>query len=244
METFLAAVVLQGRRRVAVLDYLESFCPITLGHVQCVVEAQKILTGDSPPLGDVKFEPFAASISLIWVNGDSFVRRSLLPRPCRDRHMLQCAVRWPRSSWVHCVNVNLGQWLQGLQRKFEDLQLSVWCLNGADDVVKYQKWPYACADSRYITMGRPGHTQLVLDGIRTSKTWRIRQVLPCRSGLPDSSSSTEARVALSQKDTHKLDTAAPLGHRVVPTTGAVARRLRCTPSTAAQTDPSRLRRHR
>jgi hypothetical protein len=86
-----------------------------------------------------------------------------------------------------------------MQRKFEDLQLSVWCLNGADDVVKYQKSLYACVDSRYITMG-----WTLFDGIRTSKI----SAKYCHVGpkLPDSSSSTDARVALTQRDTHKLAT--------------------------------------
>jgi hypothetical protein len=63
-----------------VLDYLGSSCPITLGHAvrrRETVEAHKILAGDSPPLGDVAFETFAASIAPIPVNGDSFFSEKL-----------------------------------------------------------------------------------------------------------------------------------------------------------------------
>jgi hypothetical protein len=205
MEEHLSELVSQGRTRVAVLDYLGSFCPITLGHVQCLVEAHKILTGDAPPLGDVAFEPFAACIALMRVNSDCFVSKKLADKGekailSRERLML-CGLATSQYPWVHCEDVNLGPWLQGLQRKFECLQFFVWCLNGADDVVKYEKWLHARADSRYITMGRPGHTKLLLDGLKTSK---ISADYFLVGSLDDSSSSTDARVALTQRDTHKL----------------------------------------
>lgn len=208
MEEHLAELVSKGRKRVAVIDYLGSFCPITLGHVQCLVEARKILTGDAPPLGDVAFEPFAACIALMQVNSDSFVSKKLADKgekaiSSRERLML-CGLATSQYPWVHCENVILSQWLQGLQRKFECLQFFVWRLNGADDVVKYQKWLYACADSRYITMGRPGHTKLLLDDLKTAKTSKISADYFLVGSLDDSSSSTDARAALTQRDTHKL----------------------------------------
>ena len=135
------------------LDYVGSSCPITLGHVQCVVEAHKILTGDSPPLGDVAFKTFAASIVPIWVNGDSFVSENLTAKG--EKAM-------SRSGSTRVPTPDTSRW------------------------------------------AGPSQTQLVLDGIRMSKI----SAKYCRVGpkLPDSSSSKDARVALTQRDTHKLAT--------------------------------------
>ena len=52
MEAYLSTLLSQGGKSVAVLNFLGSLCPITLGHVQSVVEAHKILTGKATPLTD------------------------------------------------------------------------------------------------------------------------------------------------------------------------------------------------
>ncbi|CAE7742360.1 unnamed protein product [Symbiodinium sp. CCMP2456] len=53
-----------------------------------------------------------------------------------------------------------------LQAVWPHLQFVRFLLNGADDVVKYQKWQLASPEKRYITIGRPGFTEKVEHGAR------------------------------------------------------------------------------
>ena len=207
MEVYLSTLLSQGGKRVAVLDFLGSLCPITLGHVQSVVEAHEILTGKATPLGDTAFQVFDGCVALITVNSDSHVSRKLASKGeaamSRGDRLKLCELATAEYPWIHS-DVDFHEWLQGLQRKFVDLDFVVWHLNGADDVSKYSKWNDARADSRYITMGRPGYTQEVLDGMRKSQASSEHFIVGRE--MPVDISSTEARAALTRRDMIKLAT--------------------------------------
>ena len=64
-----------------------------------------------------------------------------------------------------------------------------------DDVAKYRKWTDACAQRRYITMGRPGYTDQVLAGVKASHT--PSKYFVVGPELPDIS-STLAREAIAR----------------------------------------------
>ena len=207
MEVYLSTLLSQGGKRVAVLDFLGSLCPITLGHVQSVVEAHEILTGKATPLGDTAFQVFDGCVALITVNDDSHVSRKLASKGeaamSRSDRLKLCELATAEYPWIHS-DVDFHEWSQGLQRKFVDLDFVVWHLNGADDVSKYSKWNDARADSRYITMGRPGYTQEVLDGMRKSRASSEHFIVGRE--MPVDISSTEARAALTRRDMIKLAT--------------------------------------
>jgi nicotinic acid mononucleotide adenylyltransferase len=190
-----------------VLDFLGSLCPITLGHVQSVVEAHEILTGKATPLTDKAFQVFDGCVALISVNNDSHVSRKLASEGeaamSRVDRLKLCELATAEYPWIHS-DVDFHKWLQGLQRKFDHLDFVVWHLNGADDVSKYSKWNDARADSRYITMGRPGYTQEVLDGMRKSRASSEHFIVGRE--IPVNISSTEARAALTRRDMAKLAT--------------------------------------
>ena len=207
MEAYLSTLSSQGGKRVAVLDFLGSLCPITLGHVQSVVEAHEILTGKATPLTDKAFQVFHGCVALISVNNDSHVSRKLASKGeaamSRGDRLKLCELATAEYPWIHS-DVDFHKWLQGLQRKFVHLDFVVWHLNGADDVSKYSKWNDARADSRYITMGRPGYTQEVLDGMRKSRASSEHFIVGRE--IPVNISSTEARAALTRRDMAKLAT--------------------------------------
>ena len=82
-----------------------------------------------------------------------------------------------------------------MEKQFADLEFEIWNLSGADDVAKYQKWQGACAQRRYITMGRPGYTDQVLAGVKASHT--PSKYFVVGPELPDIS-STLAREAIAR----------------------------------------------
>lgn len=185
---------------IAVLNYVGSLCPITLGHVQCLVQAHLILSGQAPPL--IGTGSCAGCIALIRCNGDSHVRNKLRANgeqslPLADRLKL-CRFATAEHPWIASENVDLREWLSRLKKKFPHLTFQPWCLNGADDVVKYRKWTNASASERFLTMGRAGFTQKVLDAVQQAGT--PHEFFLVAPELPDDISSTEARALLAQGD--------------------------------------------
>ena len=105
MEVYLSTLLSQGGKRVAVLDFLGSLCPITLGHVQSVVEAHEILTGKATPLGDTAFQVFDGCVALITVNDDSHVSRKLASKGeaamSRSDRLKLCELATAEYPWIH-----------------------------------------------------------------------------------------------------------------------------------------------
>ena len=200
MEGYLASLGAK-QAKVAVLNYVGSLCPITLGHVECLVLSHRILTGKAPSLFGPIASPFAGCIGLIRVNGDGHVQKKLQANgeksiAATDRLHL-CRLATAEHEWIHAENVDMRAWLVMLSNKFPHLQFVVWHLNGADDVIKYRKWTQASESDRFITPGRPGYTQPLLDAIRNAGT---PQHLFVVAPEVEDISSTEARKLLAQGD--------------------------------------------
>ena len=193
----------------AIINYVGSLCPITLGHVACLVTARSVLIGETPPVG----EPFspgdqnAACLAAVRFNNDSHVKhkmqaKGLVHLPATDRrHLGELATAG--EPWIRYDVRDPRIWARELETQFPDLHFNVWNLNGADDVAKYRKWNDACAKRRYITMGRPGYTDKVLDGLKASGT--PSKYFVVGPELPDIS-STLARKAIARGDTATLKT--------------------------------------
>ena len=176
---------------VAVVQFVGSFCPITLGHVQCLQEAKKMLM--EPNAFEMRR---SAVIATIHVNSDAHVSEKLRGQgepslsASNRRHLCRLATD-EHASWIRVVNEG-EDFLKELKARYRQLQFTVWKLNGADDVVKYQKWQSAGPQTPHITMGRPGVPMHQLQA-------HVGPHFKVGPELPDISSSV-ARSALAQGD--------------------------------------------
>jgi len=75
---------------------------------------------------------------------------------------------------------------------------------GADDVDKYRKYTWASCSRRFITMGRPGFTEAVREGMAHAKVDSHAGFFVVGPELPDVS-STAARKALIARDAAALE---------------------------------------
>eukprot|EP00037_Helgoeca_nana_P025312 m.275707 g.275707 ORF g.275707 m.275707 type:complete len:275 (-) comp26905_c3_seq1:740-1564(-) len=153
---------------VAVMLLAGSLNPVTLGHVQMLTQGRTLLLDPA-----VCGERFDAVVALVFANSDEWVNRKLAPdrlhlsftRATRRRLLAVSSSALP---WV-LFNADGSEFdLCQLVDRHPDLAFTQYMLNGADDVVKYEKWRYVSAHEdgrRYITSGRPGHTHLVRGGI-------------------------------------------------------------------------------
>merc|ERR1712100_706264 len=80
----------------------------------------------------------------------------------QDRSELVC------HATAHLPWLEFDEWekLQMLCERYPHLRFVEFDMNGADDVVKYEKWQHASDRNRMITIGRPGFTKRVREGIR------------------------------------------------------------------------------
>ena len=189
--------------RVAVLDFLGSFCPITAGHVQCMTEARRILLGQSPPINaDGALKPFDACLGALTVNSDSHVHAKLSRSGenmlSSDQRLQLCGLATASEvAWIR-AGTPAGEWVASLRAAFPSITFTIWMLNGADDVVRYEKWEWASTDSPLITMGRPGgDVPIILNAI--SKESLKSDAFVLGPELLDVSSSA-AREALRRED--------------------------------------------
>ena len=83
--------------------------------------------------------------------------------------------------------------------RWQHLTFIQYHLNGADDVVKFEKWDWASETDRYFTIGRPGWTHQVLRGARAK--WGVCNTpfFYVAPELPDIS-ATEVRASLRRGD--------------------------------------------
>lgn len=191
---------------VAMIVMLGSLCPITLGHVQCYVEARRMLL-DKSGMGaarPARLEHFDECIGLVWLNGDGMVSAKLEDKGQKTiyfsdrRHLVTLATaEYP---WLCYDDFSLET---ELPKRWPNLRFTEFDMNGADDVVKYEKWRFVGPDCRRITIGRPGSTAAVLDGMRSSGVDPDDGYFFLTPDLPDIS-STAARDASARGDIKTL----------------------------------------
>jgi len=193
---------LQDGAVVAVLTMLGSLCPITLSHTQCYTEARRIILGDAQAAArrPQRLEHFDECVGLVWLNGDGIVGEKLRSKGQRAlnyedrRHLAEIATR--ELPWL-CFDEGRG--CRDLRQRWPRLSFQEFDLNGADDVVKYQKWRDAGPKNRMITIGRPGSTAAVVDGMRKQGIGPDDETCFLGPELPDIS-STAARDASMHGD--------------------------------------------
>lgn len=207
---------------VAVLTLLGSLCPITLAHVQAFIESRHLLLA-TPDHHDPSLRPndlpsIDHVVGFISVNPDIFVVRKFpgpegIPINYEERvALVKMAIG--EMSWMD-VEPSEGETFLYLKYKFPKLKFLHFTINGADDVANRRKWRYAgkpnkqkhrasTEANRFITMGRAGDTQRVLDGMKLCGT-SFSQFFFMGPELPDIS-STMARAALERNDKNELST--------------------------------------
>eukprot|EP01052_Picozoa_sp_SAG31_P011508 SAG31_NODE_653_length_13152_cov_4.899487_4_plen_529_part_00 len=204
MDTDLAA--LPDGAKIAVVTLLGSLCPVTLGHVQCFIEARALFLSGANPAGR-----YGYCVGFISLNSDGHLRSKFAgkdekPLTMRDRKTLVelAAADVP---WLHYSAHHPRRKVNELSNKFPTLAFERFDMNGADDVVKYQKWRYVTGPkvkTRLLTMQRPGSTAALLQGMRAvgiPKHGSANFVLGPE--LPDIS-STKARAASRAGDRAEL----------------------------------------
>jgi len=157
---------------VAVVTLLGSLCPVTLGHIQGFLEARKILLAEPGVRRPARLEAFGEVLGFISLNGDGHVGRKVAAQAQRAldmdqrRHLVSLATE--EYPWIQQER-NEGRTLSELTSWWSQLNFVHFCMNGADDVVKYRKYSWSSPRNRFITMGRPGYTEAVVEGIRDSQ---------------------------------------------------------------------------
>jgi hypothetical protein len=188
--------------RVAVATLLGSLCPITLGHVQGFVEARALFLGEAKhpgPRGLEKFDHFLGYISL---NGNGHVSRKLQQKgePSIGLDARRALVELAISELDYVgLEESEGMRCCELAKQFPHLQFVHFFMNGADDVLRYQKWRMASPQFRFITMGRKGDTEKVVERASHAGVDLDAGHFVMGAELPDVS-STDARLALMRGD--------------------------------------------
>jgi len=127
---------------VAVVSMRGSLCPVTLGHVRCFTEAERIIKSQLSPSG----RPFSLCIGIFSLNGDHHITAKLRakgqdPIQFKERKMLvdkaTADYKWLGSS---PGNRNGVYDMHQMKATHPQLEFTHYDMNGADDVVKYQKW--------------------------------------------------------------------------------------------------------
>lgn len=217
---------------VALVSLRGSLCPVTLGHAQGFLEARRLLLGEpSDPSPQAVVEPshsgvesmedrtaagvrrparletFAEVLGVLTLNGDRHVQGKLARHgekhlTYRERRGLVevATAEYPWLGYARDENATF----QALRVRWRELRFVHFTLNGADDVVKYGKfrWP-TDSTHRYITMGRPGDTEKVRQGMERANIDPEKGHFILGPELPDIS-ATEAREALRQGNQRML----------------------------------------
>ena len=167
--------------------------------------ARSILGGNSMirPRGAPRF---AECLGLLSLNTDSalwhkfqWIEEDAWLLSWWDRaHLVELATR--DVSWMGLSNLPESIAMHELQEdsRWKRLNFIHYYLNGADDVVKYEKWEWATETARYFTIGRPGWTAKVITGAQACGVWNTPYFYIAPE-LPDIS-ATEVRASLRQGD--------------------------------------------
>jgi nicotinic acid mononucleotide adenylyltransferase len=187
--------------RIAVVTMTGSFCPVTKGHIAMFSEARDML---------VQRHNFDACVGFISLNSDEHVsnkiglhnqymmteeyRVMLIDVATEHMHWL---ISWPHDSSPICP----------LRQKYQKLLFEHFTMNGADDVLKFEKWQYASPQTRYLTMGRACSIDLLQQQMHHANyTWNDNFLLG--PGITDMNgydiSSSDVRKALSMRHLEKL----------------------------------------
>lgn len=204
----LALDSLQAQRQgaaVAVVTMLGSFCPVTLAHVQCFVLAKQVLLGQAATSSLADVECFQVVLGFFSLNSDERVMKKL-----------QGEASLGHAGRKRCINlaVNSLDWLgweayegcslSKLRARWPMLHFVQFSMNGADDVLRYQKWRHTNVHNRVIAVGRPGFTEKLLSALKDAgfDGGNKQQIIL----LPEVGdvSSTQARKALASHDTQVL----------------------------------------
>jgi hypothetical protein len=169
-------------------------------------EARKLLLREHPSVArPARLEQFAECLALVALNGDGMVgskveAKGQKPLNIREReYLVRLAIN--ETPWLNVEDSNMS--FRNLKKLRPDLNFVDFDMNGADDVVKYEKWRFTGPKNRMITMGRPGSTQEVLQGMRGCAIDPDDGNCFLGPELPDIS-STEARDLSAKGDQKEL----------------------------------------
>ena len=141
--------------------------------MQCFEEAAKILLdlvgGGGFAKRPKRLEGFDYCLGLMEMNSDQRVGKKmaekgdvLIPQTERSRLVQRATAGhgWLGLGWPLAIDE--------LRKMFPKLKLTQFELNGADDVVKYDKF-WSQESSRMVVMGRPGSTEAVREGMAAAR---------------------------------------------------------------------------
>jgi len=203
--------VLDDGSTVAIVTLLGSLCPITKAHVQAFIEARRLLLAKESDIDNDSNRPpclerFQEMVGFISVNPDAYVspkferNGEILPLKYKERvELVQLAIT-DVGPWMSTEEFE-GETCLTLQRCFPRLSFIHFTMNGADDVLRYRKWRWARENNRFITMGRKGDTEKVVQA--AAKRGLNPAYFVMGTELPDIS-STAVRDALSERDCSAL----------------------------------------
>jgi len=149
---------LQDGQRVAVVTFFGSLCPITLSHVQGLLESRRILMGEPGVKRPARLETFHAVLGFISLDGDLHVGEigeMALDLKTR-KHLVELAVE--EYDWID-VEEWEGASIADLQQQWPQLNFTTFFMDGADDVVKSGKYEFASEQDRCIAICRPGSSE-------------------------------------------------------------------------------------
>ena len=189
---------------VAVITMTGSCCPVTTAHRMAFECSRQLLVGE----GRASLEHFAEVLGLLSLNGDHHVAGKLrmkgLPFVSYVERAQLVTMATSEVPWLDFNPTREHIAVNWLQQKWPKLKFIKYALNGADDVIKYQKWRSCSEEHRFITMGRPGYTEKVIEGARRHGVRMNTGHFIVGPELPDIS-STAVREALQKEDAQALE---------------------------------------
>jgi len=182
---------------IAVVTMTGSCCPVTLAHVQCFMEARRLLLAEAAR--PRRMEVFQEVLAFLSLNGDAHVSSKMRQKnepyiQYKDRAML-VELACSDLPWMSFNAGRENAVAVAVQRAWPKLHVVRFSLNGADDVLKYQKWRHCSREHRLITMGRPGgYTEKLKTAIRRAGIDPEEGNFIVGPELPDVSSTEVRRV--------------------------------------------------
>ena len=185
---------LKPGNKVAVITMTGSCCPITKAHCMAFEVARSLLKDRAPEYTEV--------LGALALNTDGHVSNKFHEKgeeiiEWTSRAML-VRLATEETSWLSVSHLKESQVVWDLQQSWECIDFVQYHLNGADDVLNYEKWTWAVDENnRFIALGRPTYTE------------RLRELAPetplflIGPELPDISSS-QVRDALYEEDFEAL----------------------------------------
>ena len=203
-----------GSKVVAVITMTGSCCPITRAHCMMFETAREILLNGPEKFGEI--------LGLLSLNPDSYVIDKKMSRlkekaiVYTDRSEL---AKWATAE-MPWMDFNPGRERDSVESwlpyYWKGLTFIRYEMNGADDVLKFEKWKHCKGGRRLITMGRPGFTEEVTERSMAFGVDLHKGNFIMAPELPDIS-STEVRKALREEHGKPLEESIPrLAHLLHP----------------------------